>query len=176
MPMPSSGPAQGLPFRIVDRFPRLAAAAVVALAAAAVGCRKKPVTFATEVELTRIDVVQRNQAGAPDLLDVEFTWTACGQRETIRGSRAFAACLAPHPVGARVPAKVLWHWDDAGFYDWDVTEMGGCARPPEDGDAASFDTVQECTPLKEHGAVIGFRCNRIAEKELLAKCPWFARR
>jgi hypothetical protein len=91
-----------------------------------------------------------------------------------------------------------YHWDHKGFYDWDVTEMGGCKRPPDDDDQSSFDTVQECEPIVVNGVeegfkcnridtvqecepiVVngveeGFKCNRIPQKALLKKCPWFAR-
>jgi hypothetical protein len=68
-----------------------------------------------------------------------------------------------------------YHWDHKGFYDWDVTEMGGCKRPPDDDDQSSFDTVQECEPIVVNGVEEGFKCNRIPQKALLKKCPWFAR-
>jgi hypothetical protein len=53
--------------------------------------------------------------------------------------------------------------------------MGSCKRPPDDDDLSSFDTVQECEPILVNGVNEGFKCNRIPNKDLLKKCPWFAR-
>lgn len=139
------------------------------------GCGHKEQSFKTQVEITRMDVVTKDAAGKPQSMDVEFTWTACGQRETIRGNAAFATCMTSRKVGDKLPVDVLWHWDEGGAYDWDITKMAECARPYEDGDEASFDTVQECTEIKDHGVVTGFRCLKIPEKAMLEKCPWFRR-
>jgi hypothetical protein len=141
------------------------------------GCSKKHATYRTNVELRRIDVVGTDASGKPAQLDVEFGYSDCpgNQVEVLRGATEFAACMAGKKVGEKVPVVIDWHWTDEGRYDWDVTEMGGCARPPGEDDEASFDTVQECTPLLAHGAPTGFRCNRLPQASLIAKCPWFQR-
>jgi hypothetical protein len=154
----------------------LAALSVAAVLVGVAGCKAKPATFKANVRLDRWDVVQTNEKGEILTADAEIVWAECpgASRETIRGSADWAKCMAAkHKPGDTFPVQVEWHWDDGGFYDWDVVDTDGCKRSYEDGDEASFDTVQECEDLKQHGAVTGFRCNRIPQAHLIAKCPWF---
>jgi hypothetical protein len=142
------------------------------------GCHAKPVTYKANVRLERFDVVSTDAKGQPERGDAELVWHECpgASREVIRGDAAWTACmLAKHKVGDVVAVTIDWHWNDAGRYDWDITDTGGCARPPLAGDESSFDTVQECTELRRHGAVIGFSCNRLPQADLIQKCPWFRR-
>lgn len=141
-------------------------------------CRKKTAWYTTNVEIDRIEVVRRDAQGKALDVDVEFTYPDCPgeQMEIIRGDANFAACIANYSKGATVPVKILHHQDKQGFYDWDIHQMADCARLPDDDDEASFDTVQECSPILVNQVPEGFVCNRIPHKELLAKCPWFDRR
>lgn len=163
----------------MSRHLRVATIAKAVFAASLLGglpsCSHKEQRWESEVEIQRVDAVSRSRDGKPEALDVELLWTACAQREVIRGDAAFAACMAKRKPGDKVRVKVRQAWDPAGFYDWDITEVDGCARPPEDGDEASFDSVQECKPIGQHGVVSGFSCNRIPTGDLVAKCPWFRR-
>ena len=150
---------------------------LAALTLAAGGCAEKTRTFSSEVQLARIDVVHRGDGGRVLTLDVEVEWTTCPgeQREVVRGDAAFAACIEKHAVGEKLPVTVDWQREPNGRYDWDILEIAGCKRTPEGHDDSSFEMVQECETLKEHEEAVGFRCNRVAKKELLAKCPWFRR-
>jgi hypothetical protein len=140
-------------------------------------CNKEPRWFDTEVELTRLDIVRRDDKGRPITEDVEFSYFGCPgkQLEVIRGGTEFAQCMDRYKVGDKVPIKIERHWLKEGHWDWTVHMMGICTRPPDDEDEASFDTVQECEDLVVHGAKVGFRCNRLPQKQLLQKCPWFGR-
>lgn len=155
---------------------------VVALAFAGVvvalpGCKAKAKIYDAKVKLNRVAPIRFSADGKPRDTDVEFDWFQCpgSQVEIIRGDAAFAECMKKYKPGDEVAVKVDYHWDKSGHYDWDVTEMGGCKRPPADDDLSSFDTVQECQPIVVNGVEEGFKCRRIPKKELLAKCPWFAR-
>jgi len=127
--------------------------------------------------LTRMDAVRTDEQGKPATMDVEFSYFECPgtQIEVIRGDNAFAACMARYKPGDKVPVRIEKHWDEAGYWDWDVHEMGGCPRPPDPDDEASFDTVRECTPWVINGAKVGFQCNTIPQDKLLKACPWFGR-
>lgn len=141
------------------------------------GCSEKTHVFNSEVQLGRVEVVHRDPQGKTATLDIEVEWTQCPgeQREVIRGDAAFAECMAKHATGAKLPVVVDWQKEASGRWDWDILQIGDCKRTPEGHDDSSFDMVQECETLKEHGEAVGFLCNRVPHKELLAKCPWFKR-
>ena len=141
------------------------------------GCKAKSKIYDANVTLNRVSVIRTSADGKALDSDVEFDWSECPgeQVEIIRGDAAFAECMKQYKAGDKVPVKVDYHWDKKGFFDWDVTEMGKCKRPPDDDDQSSFDTVQECEPIIVNGVNEGFNCNRIPQKALLKKCPWFAR-
>ena len=42
-------------------------------------------------------------------------------------------------------------------------------------DARSYEVVQECSDVVVNGLKAGFHCDRKPNRELLDKCPWFAR-
>lgn len=157
---------------------RRAVVALGVLVVCVAGCSKKSKWYDSQVQLTRIDTVRKDANGKPLDLDVEFSYPDCpgDQVEVIRGDAAFAQCLSKYKLGDKVPVHIEYHFLDEGYWDWDIHEMGGCKRPPDPEDVASFDTVQECEPLKVNGIEEGFVCNRIPQKTLLAKCPWFNRR
>lgn len=133
--------------------------------------------FTAEVELVRYAVVKRDDAGAPLTADVEIRYATCPgeQHEVARGGSAFAACMAAKKPGERLSAKVDWYKHRNGHYDWDLVQLGDCVRDAEPNDDGSFETVQECDPVVSHGAVTGFRCSRLPDKQLVARCPWFRR-
>jgi hypothetical protein len=156
-------------------------AALLMLAISAVmvaaGCHDKPRDYTAQVRLTRIDPVRKDPAGRPLTLDVQMSYDDCPgtQIEVIRGGADFAACFAKHTVGQRVPAKIHWYFHQDGTYHWEVHALGGCARPPDPNDEASFEDVRECADLVVNGVAVGFRCNELPQKHLLDKCPWFRR-
>ena len=149
----------------------------VALLVGVAGCKAKPKMYDAKVKLNRVSAIRFAADGKPVDTDVEFNWFECPgeQIEIIRGDVNFAECMKKYKVGDEVPVKVDYHWDNSGKFDWDITEMGGCKRPPDDDDLSSFDTVQECEEIVVNGVNEGFKCNRIPNKALLKKCPWFAR-
>lgn len=156
----------------------LVACAAAALMAA--GCTKKSKWYDARVRIERIQPIRERRAGEPADIDVEFQYIDCPagqQREIIRGDAEFARCIARHRAGDLVGVRIEHHWDPARVaWDWDVHEMAGCKRPPDPDDVNSFDTVQECESIISNGVNEGFRCNRVPQKALLAKCPWFGRR
>lgn len=143
----------------------------------ALACSKKVRHFESKVKIERFDIVRKDEKGTPLDGDVEFQYPDCPgeQIEVIRGGAEFTACMSKYKVGAEVPVKIEQRYLPAGFWDWDVVEMGGCKRPPDPEDEASFDTVQECEDIVVNGVKEGFVCDRLPKKKLLEKCPWFAR-
>jgi len=140
------------------------------------GC-KKDKTYDAKVKLNRLQNIRFDAAGKATDMDIELDWFQCPgtQIEVIRGDAAFSECMKKYKVGDEVAVKIRYQWDPHGYYDWDITDMGGCKRPPDPEDLSSFDTVQECEPIVVNGVNEGFHCNRIPQKELLKKCPWFGR-
>lgn len=143
-----------------------------------VACGSKPKQYDARVKLTRIQNIRPDANGNVADVDVELQYVECPggmQLEVIRGNAAFAECMKGHKVGEEVTAKIEHHRLPSGVWDWDIHELGGCKRPPDKDDLSSFDTVQECEPITANGVKEGFHCNRIPQKALLAKCPWFGR-
>ncbi len=141
------------------------------------GCKSKSKWYDANIELNRISPIRFSSDGKALDSDVEFSWFECPgeQIEIIRGDTDFGECMKKYKRGDKLPVKVEYHWDSRGFWDWDIHEIGGCKRPPDPDDQSSFDTVQECEPIIVNGVQEGFVCNRIPQKALLKKCPWFAR-
>jgi hypothetical protein len=151
--------------------------AAIVLGLFATGCSKKSKWYEAKVRLNRVQNIRFDASGKPTDCDIEFDWFECpgSQIEVIRGDAAFAECMKQYKAGDEVKVKVEHHHDKRGFWDWDVHEFGGCKRPPDPEDLSSFDTVQECEPIVVNGVNEGFKCNRIPQKDLLKKCPWFGR-
>ena len=155
-------------------------AAVVPLAAivlGTLGCHKKPQTFHTEVKITRMQIVRRDDKGTPQTLDVEIDYTACPgeQFETLQGNAAFTQCMSRYKTGETLPATVVWAPTDLGHYDSEVLKIGECERHRDDNDERSYEIVQVCADVVVNGVNVGFHCDRRPSSELLAKCPWFRR-
>lgn len=154
-----------------------AVALAASLGSSLVGCHERPKDYQTQVQITRKTVVKRDEQKRALTGDVEFSYFDCpgDQVEVVRGGKDFYACMEKYEVGAKVPVRMTWSWNREGHYQWSVYEVGGCARPPDPLDEASFQMVQECEELFVNGASVGFRCNRVPQKALLDKCPWFRR-
>jgi hypothetical protein len=151
--------------------------AVLLLLVATPACNKARF-YDSRVKINRISPIRIADDGKPLDVDVEFDWYQCPgtQIEIIRGTAAFGECMKQYRAGDDVKVRLEYHWESRkAVWDWDVNEMGGCLRPPDDDDLSSFDTVQECEPIVANGVQEGFTCNRIPQRALLAKCPWFAR-
>lgn len=143
---------------------------------AASGCHKSR-AYETEVEITSLRVVRKDEAGKPLTSDLELSYVSCPgtQMETIRGDASFSTCLARYSVGNKVKVKLEHHWSDNGNYVWTVHKIGECDRVVDPNDEASSAFIRECDDFNVNGAKVGFRCDLKAEKALTDKCPWFRR-
>jgi hypothetical protein len=142
-----------------------------------VGCHKAKKYDAT-VEVTRISVVRRDANARALTTDLEFSYFECPgtQIETVRGGEEFSKCVSKLAVGAKVPVKVDHRYSDAqGHWVWEVHQIADCTRPVDPNDEASFALVRECEDWTVNGAKVGFQCDIKPKKELIKKCPWFAR-
>ena len=153
------------------------AAIGVALAGLIVaGCHRSK-HYETDVEVSRMAVVRKDEAGKPMTLDFEFSYVDCpgAQIEVIRGDAAFATCIGKYKVGQKLRAVIDHTWNVGGHYEPVVRRVGECARVPDPDDEASFAMVRECEDWVVNGQRVGFQCNYSPQKALLTKCPWFAR-
>lgn len=150
---------------------------VAFLGASTMGCHERPKDFVGKVEVTRMAVVRRDEQKKPLTGDVEVSYFECPgtQIEVLRGGRDFLSCMEKYKVGDKVDARMTWQWSREGHYEWKVYEVGGCPRPPDPNDEASYAMVQDCEDLLVNGASVGFHCSRQPQKNLLNKCPWFRR-
>ena len=110
-----------------------AAAAAVALALGLAGCHREE-HFESVCQITRKATVEVDDNGAATQVDLELEWDPCpGQQvQIVRGGAEFAKCVQAYKPGDYVNVKVSHFWDTRGFYDWDLYEVGGCARPNSD--------------------------------------------
>ena len=62
----------------------------------------------TEVEVTRVSAVRKDETGKPVTLDFEFSFAECpgSQIEVIRGDAEFSACASKYKVGERVKVAI----------------------------------------------------------------------
>lgn len=153
------------------RAPLLALVLAALLAAA---CHRSR-TYDANVEITRVTPVRKDPSGTVLTLDFEYSFSECPgtQVEVIRGDAAFAACVAKYKVGDKVPLAIEHQWANEGHYEWVVRKVGDCPRVPDPDDEASFAMVRECEDWNVNGSRVGFQCQYVPEKKLLAKCPWF---
>ena len=154
----------------------LALALALATAALSASCKPKHVDYTSTALIGRVTVIRTDDKGAPLTGDVEVDWDDCpgDQKEVIRGDAAFVACVSKLPINSKQSVKVRWSAGEQA-HDWEILALGPCPRTPDPDDETSFDMVQECEPVVEHGANVGFHCNRVPKKALVAKCPWFKR-
>jgi len=136
----------------------------------------RPKTYTTEVEIVRISPVRRDDTGKPLTTDLEISYVQCPgeQIEVIRGGEDFSSCVAKSmKVKDRRPAVLVHGATADGNLDSKVHEVGGCKRPPDPNDEASYDLVRDCSDWKVNGVAVGFQCDYSTQKALVAKCPWF---
>ena len=94
----------------------------------------------------------------------------------IRGGKEFSECMKKYKVGDKVKAKLTHAWDAEGRWDYDVHELGGCKRPPDPNDEASYKMIRDCSDWNVNGTRVGFTCKYSEKTELNKKCPWFKTR
>lgn len=141
------------------------------------GCAKDEAWFTSEVEITRIDVVRRDDKGKSLTTDIEVSYEQCPgeQTETMRGGAEFAACVAKYKKGDRVTAKIRWHKGGYGYYESHIHQVGDCERIPDPNDEASFIVMRDCEDWTVSGTKVGFRCFYLDKHKLNKACPWFRR-
>ncbi len=141
------------------------------------GCHR-PKHYETNVEVTRVTAVRKDEQGKILTLDLEVTYAECPgtQMEVMRGDATFAACVSKYKVGDKVKVGLDHVWDPEGHYEWQVRKVGECDRVIDPADEASYGVVRECSDWDVNGTRVGFQCTYIPEKALLQKCPWFRRR
>jgi len=148
-----------------------------ALAVSVVGCGKHEQRFESTCQLVRRDVVETNDKGETEVVDVELEWDPCpgDQFQVVRGGKEFAKCMNQYEVGKLLPVLVKHWWDDRGYFVWDVYKIGACERPIESESEGSYEKSQECSDQTAYGMTNGFSCNRRPFKGLVSTCPWMAR-
>ncbi len=139
-------------------------------------CEKAPRNYETKVTLKSVEVVARDTAG-PVLIEVQVEYPDCPgeQLETLQGNAEFTKCALKYKVNEVLPATIEWAATDYGHYDSEIIKLGECTRKRDPRDARSYEVVQECVDVNVNGVKAGFHCDRKPNKELLDKCPWFAR-
>jgi hypothetical protein len=149
-----------------------------ALALVSASCAKKPRNYDTKVTLRGVEVIARDATtGNPTLIEINVEYPDCPgeQLETLQGNAEFSKCAQKYKPGDIIPTTVEWGPTDFGHYDSEITKLGDCLRARDPRDARSYEVVQVCTDVVVNGAKAGFHCDRKPNKELLEKCPWFAR-
>lgn len=156
---------------------RLAALAIVASIVSLVACTRGARTFDTKLVIKSVETVHRDDAGKPVVVEVTVEYPDCPgeQLETFQGNIEFTSCFAKYKDGDSLPATVEWAPTSFGHFDSEITRLGDCKRVRDPNDARSYEVVQDCRDIVVNGIVAGFHCDRKPDKELLDKCPWFAR-
>lgn len=133
--------------------------------------------YVSVVQLIRRDVVEHDESGVPQQVDLEMEWDPCpgDQYQVVRGGKDFAACTAKYKNGDYVPVKVVHFWDGLGFYRWDIEQLGDCTRVIDPGSPGSYEKSQECAPYNLFDRSQGFECSRRPFRSLLTVCPFMAR-
>jgi hypothetical protein len=141
------------------------------------GCGKQEHRFESVCQIVRKDIVEKDDKGEAEILDVELEWDPCpgDQFQVVRGGRDFAACMKDAEVGSLVPVQVKHWWDDRGYFTWDVYKIGNCAREIEANSEGSYEKSQECSDEVMYGRTAGVSCSRRPFKQLVQVCPWMAR-
>lgn len=156
---------------------RSASAIVLGLGCALVsaGCHRAK-HYDTNIEVTRIQPVRKDETGKVLTVDFEVSYFECPgtQLEVLRGDAAFAACVSKFKVGEKLKVGLDHVWDD-GYYKWNVKKVGDCDRVQDPNDEASYAMVRECDDWLVNGTRVGFQCKYLPEKKLTDKCPWFRR-
>jgi len=147
------------------------------VAVTALGCQR-PKKFEADVQVNRWSVVRKDDSGKVMTSDLEVSFVECpgDQIDIIRGGAEFSACVASKiKVGDKVHVKLDYHWNEDGFWDYDITDVQGCVRARDPNDEASYKMVRECRDWEVNGARVGFQCSYTNKTELNKKCPWFKR-
>lgn len=142
---------------------------------AALSACHRPKDYEATVQVTRKEILRKDEAGNPLSADLEFSYFECPgtQIEVIRGGKEFSECIKKLNLGDKVKVKLTHAWDAEGHWDYDVYQVNECKRPPDPNDEASYKMVRDCSDWNVNGQRVGFQCNYADKKELNKKCPWF---
>lgn len=158
--------------------PLTIATLLAAVALTVVASCSKSSSYDTKVTLQHMQAAQTDATGIPRVLEVEVEYPDCPgeQLETLQGNAEFAQCMSKYRIGDVVPATIRHEAMPDGHYDSEIEKLGDCARHREPRDRRSYEVVQVCEDIVINGVTAGFHCDRKPSTELLAKCPWFARK
>jgi hypothetical protein len=159
-------------------FRRATLVLTVAVACLASGCRDKPKTFETRVEIVSTRVMGNKGGKAASLIEMEMLFIDCpGEvRRVMRGDAALAACAGGMKVGEKVPATMELSYDaERENYRDEVVKLGSCEVKLDPKEDANYESVQVCKDLTSTGVTVGVHCNKKREGDLLVKCPWLKR-
>ncbi len=139
------------------------------------GCESEK-TYSTSVEILQVEAFGESP---PTQLGLEFRYADCpgDARRVIRADKAFAQCAPNIKAGDKLKAEIATSYNsERGTWRSDVTKLGDCAVKLDPKEEANFEMVQTCSEIKTTGVVVGVRCDRTRNQELIAKCPWLKRR
>ena len=142
--------------------------AAIALCALLGGCEKKAHNFETKVTVQSVEIVARDKAGTPQIVEVNVEYPDCpgDQLETLQGNAEFTTCFAKYKVGEVLPATIEWAPTDFGHYDSEIIHIGDCSRRRDPRDARSYEVVQECTDVVVNGVELGGGSIRIHQPDV----------
>ena len=131
-----------------------AVSALVFVSVLAIGGCHRPKEYEATVEITRKDVVRKDEAGNAIASDLEISYVECPgtQIEVIRGGKEFSDCIKSLKFGDKAKVKVTHAWDPEGKWDYDVHQVNDCKRPSDPNDEPSFKTVRDCSDWTVNGS------------------------
>lgn len=132
---------------------------------------------------TTVEIIQVERFGqAPEAasqMNVELRYAECPAdgRRVIRIGDDTARCSRAIKAGDKVKAEITTKYvADRGSYRSEIVKLGECAVKLDPKEEANYEVVQTCTDIVTTGAVVGVRCDRTRNADLVAKCPWLRRR
>ena len=155
---------------------RIVASAPLLFVPLAVVACDGPKSYVTTVEVIQVERFGENP---PNQLGLELRYSECpgDVRGVIRGDKGFAECAPNIKEGAKLKAEITTRYNaDRGSWRSEITNLGECSLKIDPKEEANFEMVQTCSEIKTTGVVVGVRCDKTRNKELVAKCPWLKRR
>lgn len=149
------------------RFPLVVASAVLAI-----GCESKT-KYTTTLEVTQAEPFEDGTLG----LELRYADCPGYARRVLRADKAFAACARGTKAGDKLTADIVSIWRrDRDAYRTEIVRLGDCPLKQDPKDPANYEMVETCSDVVATGVVIGVRCDRTRNDDLVAKCPWLRRR
>lgn len=155
-----------------ERFVRVVGVSVLAL----LGCKQKPQSFSTTVEVMQVRMF--GGGTGPKLTDLDVKYDRCpgDARQIMRLGKEFSECGSKLKAGDKLKADVVLSWSsERGVYRNEITRLGDCPVKLDPKDEANYQSFENCTEVKATGMVVGVRCERTRSEAVLAACPWLRR-